>query len=257
MLSGYIISFLSYVIILESSFKAPTGTPTNVNISVSSTSITASWDVISCRDRNGIIRYKPEFRDASGTLLIETEVSGRAFTINGLQPSTVYTFRVAAVNNGRIGPFTAVHGATTRGNVNGRWSSLILESQEEFKFSHVTNFLGVGAILQPPQPVFATMGSTASFSCAAVGNVIWEVDGEEILSPVAEKYGPLASKSLLLKYVPLSTPDYSMAVINATAQTNGTTLRCFVEEGERILNTSAPVQLFVIGRLESQLSKCS
>lgn len=63
-----------------------------------------------------IVKYKPEFRAANGTLLTDTEVNGRAFTIVGLKPLSYYTFRVAAINNEGIGPFTSVHSATTDRN---------------------------------------------------------------------------------------------------------------------------------------------
>lgn len=103
-------------------FIAPGVTLSNVIFSTSSTSITASWDDLPCRDRNGIIRYKPEFRDASGKLLVDIEVVGPSFTFNGLRPLSDYTFQVAVVNNDGIGPFTPIYGVSTDENENGMFN---------------------------------------------------------------------------------------------------------------------------------------
>ena len=68
-----------------------------------------SWNDIDCSERNGVIfGYEVEFRGVNGSATPIGEVVGQTFTVDGLQPITVYTFRVAGVNSEARGPFTDI-----------------------------------------------------------------------------------------------------------------------------------------------------
>ncbi len=109
----------------------------------------------------------------------------------------------------------------------------------------INDIVGLGTILQPPQSVSASVGTTTNFSCTAVGNVFWEINGAQIsMQSMVEAFARAGI------FVPLSTPDHSTVLINATQTTNGTTVRCLVEEpgNIQILNASARAQLLVFGK---------
>ena len=77
-----------------------------LSTSISSNSITLSWDELSCVDHNGeITGYRIEY----GVATFDTmeAVTGSSFTANGLRPFSNYTFRVAAIGNTLIGQYSA------------------------------------------------------------------------------------------------------------------------------------------------------
>ena len=81
---------------------------------ITSTSVSVSWDAIDCTERNGIITgYTVEFQEQGGAR-IPGEVVGQTFTASGLTPHTNYTFRVAGVNSNGTGPFTGIIAIPTR-----------------------------------------------------------------------------------------------------------------------------------------------
>ena len=85
---------------------APTGVPLNLVATVTSRTITVTWEPIACIERNGIIEeYSVIFNELGGRLLPGVE-SGRSFSAEGLQPFTFYTFQVAGVSRGGLGPYT-------------------------------------------------------------------------------------------------------------------------------------------------------
>ena len=91
----------------------PTGAPQNVIASATSRSVSASWDVIECIERNGFINvYNVVFEDLSGAV-VPGKVTNQNFTVSGLTPHTTYTFRVAGINNNGQGPFSDTLTITT------------------------------------------------------------------------------------------------------------------------------------------------
>ena len=74
----------------------------------SSTSITIKWDPVPCTDRNGIITgYRLILRqNGSDEAFHNTTTTGdeNTFTITGLEPSTEYEIKVAAITVG-VGRF--------------------------------------------------------------------------------------------------------------------------------------------------------
>ena len=73
---------------------------------MTSRSISVSWDAIDCIDRSGeITGYIVEFREEGGAR-IPGEVVNQTFTASGLAPHTNYTFRVAGININGTGSFT-------------------------------------------------------------------------------------------------------------------------------------------------------
>ena len=80
----------------------PSAAPTSVGISeVTSLSITVQWGPVNCSYHNGNItgysvRYGVQGSDSTRQTVNTTETK---LLIVGLQPSTIYTVQVAAVNN--------------------------------------------------------------------------------------------------------------------------------------------------------------
>ena len=66
-------------------------------------SITLTWDVLSCVDHNGALTG---YRIQYGTTTFNNMeiVTGTSFTATGLNSDTTYMFRVAAVNGNGSGP---------------------------------------------------------------------------------------------------------------------------------------------------------
>ena len=84
---------------------------------ITSTSVSVSWDAIDCTERNGIITgYTVEFQEQGGAR-IPGEVVNQTFTASELTPNMNYTFRVAGVNSNGTGPFTDI--ITILTSVNG------------------------------------------------------------------------------------------------------------------------------------------
>ena len=91
---------------------APSGSPTNVTLSDTSTnSLTFTWERVACSDRGGANRYNYEIRNADGIFFSNT--SALYAIIGGLLPCTNYTFRVRAFNNAGFSDFSFPIGATT------------------------------------------------------------------------------------------------------------------------------------------------
>ncbi len=87
---------------------APSAPPRNVMPTITSRSITVTWDTITCIERNGIItNYTAEF-GPSGNPTIRTWITELTFTANGLTPFTNYTFRVAGVNSVNTGIYSDI-----------------------------------------------------------------------------------------------------------------------------------------------------
>ena len=94
----------------------PSGAPQNFNSN--STSVFISWDSVECIHRTGLIIhyllvYEPV--DACGNSLATITIvnsgepdDGGNYMATGLDPSSSYLFKVAAVNNIGIGPFATV-----------------------------------------------------------------------------------------------------------------------------------------------------
>ena len=93
---------------------APSAPPTSVSVSeVTSSSITVQWGPVDCIHRNGdITGYSVQYREV-GSGIVQTisvsVVSGDSATeiiISNLDPSTIYTIEVAAVNSAGTGPYS-------------------------------------------------------------------------------------------------------------------------------------------------------
>ena len=85
---------------------APTGAPRDVTPSMTSRSITVTWNSIKCIERNGMItNYSVVFQEQGGANVSGNIVDGK-FTAEQLTPYTDYTFQVAGVNDVDTGPFT-------------------------------------------------------------------------------------------------------------------------------------------------------
>ena len=76
-----------------------------------------TWNAIECIDQNGIIiNYMVQFQEQDGGASVAggvVNVIGRTYTVSGLTPATAYTFRVAGVTSGGIGPFSPARVVTT------------------------------------------------------------------------------------------------------------------------------------------------
>ena len=103
---------------------APSAAPTSVRESgVTSSTITVQWGTVNCTDRNGdITGYSVRYEVQETTHYMSVSgVDTRQTTISGLNPSTTYSIRVAAVNIAGIGeysdPITAVTGKGEMTNI--------------------------------------------------------------------------------------------------------------------------------------------
>ena len=93
----------------------PTQAPPDVTYFTTSTNITVYWEAVECIESNGeIIGYMVSFRKQNGAIVpSEMNVTDRVFTATGLHPFTNYVFKVAAVNDVDVGPFTSPITITT------------------------------------------------------------------------------------------------------------------------------------------------
>ena len=92
-----------------SSHAAPTIAPGGLtSTSVESRSLTVVWGTVLCPDQRGpITGYR--LRYSNGTSIVDTTGEGSTqHVLNGLTPFTNYTVKVAAVNDGGTGPYSAV-----------------------------------------------------------------------------------------------------------------------------------------------------
>ena len=104
----------------------------------------------------------------------------------------------------------------------------------------------LGTILQAPESVQINEGGEATFTCRAVGNVVWSINGIQIVNQINAQ-----SLALTGVIVPLSTPSQSTVNISAFDYLNGTTLQCLVVDPDNmtaILSSSDTVQLLVLGK---------
>ena len=95
-------------------------------INASFSSISLTWDELSCEDHNGpLTGYRVEY----GNVSFETSevVSGVAFTATGLLPLTTYMFRVAAVSENGSGVFSAPVNQTTLSSGNKPRRNIFLQ----------------------------------------------------------------------------------------------------------------------------------
>ena len=84
---------------------------------INSSSINATWDLLSCCESSGEIPYYILSLACNGTELhnvtIDDETNVHVF--GGLEPNTNYTIRVAAVNSVGIGPWSDPRRVNTSG----------------------------------------------------------------------------------------------------------------------------------------------
>ena len=74
---------------------------------LNSTSVEISWDEVVCTHQNGdITGYEINYSISRTENWITQSTNQTVFTANGLLPLTSYVFRVAAINNEGIGPFS-------------------------------------------------------------------------------------------------------------------------------------------------------
>lgn len=107
-----------------------------------------------------------------------------------------------------------------------------------------------GSIVSPPEPATVTVGSNATFSCTAVGEVVWRVNDRIVDSPIL--VNAFASIGIL---VPFPIQNHSVLTVitssDTIAVTNGTTIQCMVivrmfPGGLPIfINSSGEVHLFI------------
>ena len=104
---------------------APSAPPSDVSKTVSSTSttITVQWGPVECIHRNGditgyLVQYWTQGQSTQ-TMSAPGDSSGGSYEITGLQSSTTYSIRVAAVTGGaRFGVYSTIRTETTSGQSN-------------------------------------------------------------------------------------------------------------------------------------------
>ena len=89
---------------------APSGPPTSVSATSTSTSITVQWGAVDCIHRNGdITGYSVQYGVVESGSTQTVSVSGGSVTeatISSLMSSTTYSIQVAAVNSAGIGAYS-------------------------------------------------------------------------------------------------------------------------------------------------------
>ena len=89
---------------------APSGPPTSVRATSTSTSITVQWGAVDCIHRNGdITGYSVQYGVVGSGSTQAMSVSGGSVTeatISSLMSSTTYSIQVAAVNSASIGVYS-------------------------------------------------------------------------------------------------------------------------------------------------------
>ena len=76
---------------------------------MSSSSIVLSWEEVECLQRHGMITGYQLHREDDGTIIF-TNASRRSIAVSGLNPFTTYSFKVAAMSEAGVGPFTQING---------------------------------------------------------------------------------------------------------------------------------------------------
>ena len=91
---------------------APSAAPVDlIFLSSTSSTISIQWEAVPCIHRNGrITGYIIRYKEVCGGVFINESVNGdqREANITGLQSSTFYDIRIAAVNSVGTGPFTSI-----------------------------------------------------------------------------------------------------------------------------------------------------
>ena len=108
-------------------------------------------------------------------------------------------------------------------------------------------FVTAQLITQPPESTTAALSTNATFSCHGNGEILWEIDGTQVMT---EQRVQLFSREKV--YVPLPTPSVSELIMTATEVNNFTrTIQCVVDQGIGVgeIEDSDPVYLFVYGKL--------
>ena len=86
-------------------------------LEVTSSSITVQWEPVNCIHRNGdITGYSVQYREVDSRVTLTLFVSGdsaREAIISNLDPSTIYTIEVAAVNSAGAGVYSNRNRAET------------------------------------------------------------------------------------------------------------------------------------------------
>ena len=106
MIAVYVFLICCVLLVLSA---APSGPPTSVSTTSTSTTITVQWGAVDCIHRNGEITDYSVRYGVHGSAVRVKMVSGgdaRQITLYGLTPSTEYTIEVAAVNNAGIGVYS-------------------------------------------------------------------------------------------------------------------------------------------------------
>ena len=101
---------------------APSAAPADlIFLSSTSSTISIQWETVPCIHRNGrITGYMIQYMEVGGGVFINESVSGdqKETSITGLQSSTLYDIRIAAVNSVGTGPFTNMgFNASTSGTI--------------------------------------------------------------------------------------------------------------------------------------------
>ena len=85
----------------------PSGPPTSVSATSTSTTITVQWGAVDCIHRNGDIRaYSVRYGVVGSGSTQTVRVSGGGATISGLMSSTTFTAEVAAENSAGLGVYS-------------------------------------------------------------------------------------------------------------------------------------------------------
>ena len=97
---------------------APSAAPDSVSISaVTSSSITVQWEMVPCIHRNGeITGYSVQYGiqgQSTQTMSVPGDSSGGSYEISGLQSSTTYSIKVAAMNSAGTGVYSDPYLITT------------------------------------------------------------------------------------------------------------------------------------------------
>ena len=90
---------------------APSAGPASVTAgTVTANSITVQWEEVPCLHRNGEITGYTVVARTNGEVVksVDVDVDGREATVSGLNPNTLYSVSVAAVNSAGTGPDTSI-----------------------------------------------------------------------------------------------------------------------------------------------------
>ena len=96
-----------------SSLTAPSAAPTGVTVtSVTAFNITIEWGEVPCPDQNGVITgYSVQYGAVGSgntpqTATVDGDSSGGSIRLSGLEPATVYEYRVAAMTSAGPGVYS-------------------------------------------------------------------------------------------------------------------------------------------------------